>query len=101
MKNGSYFPGRGTLVEETFLAGKAAGLAKARAEARAEAEAARLAWCVLRSLEIRGISVDEEQRARVKACTDPDVLDRWLERTFHVVDADQMFEGEPAAEPGR
>ncbi|MEU5837778.1 hypothetical protein ABZ820_29470 [Streptomyces diacarni] len=85
MKNGSYFPGRGTLVEETFLKGKAEGQAEGQARS------------VLRLLEMRGIPVTETQRARLAACTDPEVLDTWLERAFRITDADQLFADEPGA----
>ncbi|UNS98691.1 hypothetical protein MMF93_21185 [Streptomyces tubbatahanensis] len=91
MKNGSYFPGRGTLVEETFLKGKAQGMAEGMAAGQAEGQAR----SVLRLLEMRGIPVTETQRARLAACTDPEVLDTWLERAVRITDADQLFESEP------
>ncbi|MFI0859532.1 hypothetical protein ACH4RA_04505 [Streptomyces smyrnaeus] len=91
MKNGSYFPGRGTLVEETFLKGKAEG--KAEGQRRS----------ILRLLEMRGIPVSDSQRARINGCTDPRTLDHWLERAFSATHADELFRGEPAAgqEDGR
>ncbi|WP_247746324.1 hypothetical protein [Streptomyces oryzae] len=79
MKNGSFFPGRGTLVEETFLEGKADERARS----------------VLRLLEMRGITVSESQRARVTGCADLDTLDRWFERAFSATEAEQIFAEEP------
>lgn len=85
MKNGSYFPGRGTFVEETYLEGKAEG--------KAEGEAVGAARSVLRLLEMRGIPVTPSQRDRALACTDLAVLDRWLELAFRATDAEQVFDG--------
>ncbi|MFJ1993664.1 hypothetical protein [Streptomyces asiaticus] len=82
MSVGTYFPGRGTLIEETFLKGKAEG------EARG----------VLRVLEKRGIPTLAETRDRIINCTDLDTLDRWLDRAVTVSTADELFAEE---EPGR
>jgi len=87
MENGSYFPGRGTLVETTFLKGKAAG----KAEGKIEGEAAGQARSILRLLEMRGIPVNENQRTDITSCTDPETLDRWLERAFSATDAEELF----------
>ncbi|OPF84545.1 hypothetical protein VT50_0200400 [Streptomyces antioxidans] len=85
---GSYFPGRGTLIEETFLKGKAAGRAEARAEVRAK--------IVLRVLKARGIPTSDETRDRIANCTDLSILDRWFDRAITVSTADELFaEEEP------
>ncbi|GHF04325.1 hypothetical protein [Streptomyces morookaense] len=84
---GSFFPGRGTLVEEKYLEGKADGVAEGLAEGKAE-ERARL---VLRVLERRGISVPDEVRERLADCSDLDVLDRWLDQAFVVSTAEEIF----------
>ncbi|MEU8539469.1 hypothetical protein AB0C52_05615 [Streptomyces sp. NPDC048717] len=81
MKNGSYFPGRGTLVEETFLEGQA--VAKANA--------------VVSVLKTRGIDVDSEALERIKGCTDTDTLDRWLTLAVTTPRAADLFESEAAA----
>ena len=47
-------------------------------EERGEARA--LARALLRVLERRGVTLDEATRARVTACSDPAVLDGWLDR---------------------
>ncbi|MFD6345476.1 hypothetical protein ACFWF9_12210 [Streptomyces roseolus] len=79
---GTFFPGRGTLVEETFLEGKAEGLAKGKAEA------------VLRFLRARGIDVPDAVIERVTAVTDPDELDRLLDRAVAVTSAEELFDAE-------
>ncbi|MFC9226512.1 hypothetical protein ACFT8W_38280 [Streptomyces hygroscopicus] len=75
MSVGTYFPGRGTLIEETFLKGKAEGEAHG----------------VLRVLEKRGIPTLAETRDRITNCTDLDTLDHWLDRAFTVSTADELF----------
>ncbi|MFB8771362.1 hypothetical protein [Streptomyces broussonetiae] len=76
----SYFPGRGTLIEETFLEGEAKGKAEGRAEG------------VLRVLEARGLGVPDTVRERVTACTDLDLLDDLLVRAVTVERADALFD---------
>ncbi|MEU5095932.1 hypothetical protein [Streptomyces sp. NPDC020996] len=71
----NFFPGRGTLLEETYLEGQAEGEAKA----------------ILRFLEARGISVPKAARDRIADCTDLDLLNRWLDRTPHVRSIDELF----------
>ncbi|MGW1198538.1 hypothetical protein ACWD4B_22265 [Streptomyces sp. NPDC002536] len=84
---GSFFPGRGTLVEEKYLEGKADGVAAGLAEGKAE-ERARL---VLRVLEKRGIPVPDAVRERLADCSDLDALDRWLDQAFIVSTAEELF----------
>ncbi|PGH49148.1 hypothetical protein [Streptomyces sp. Ru87] len=88
MTVGSYFPGRGTLVEEKFLEGKAEGKAEGQAVGQAE-ERARL---VVRVLENRGVSVPPEVRERVAGCADLETLGRWLDLSFTVSEAGGIFE---------
>ncbi|MBQ1088107.1 hypothetical protein KBY47_03015 [Streptomyces sp. B93] len=76
----SYFPGRGTLIEETFLEGEAKG----RVEGRAEG--------ILRVLEARGLGVPDSVRERVTACTDLDLLDDLLVRAVTIERADALFD---------
>ncbi|MFF4159430.1 hypothetical protein [Streptomyces sp. NPDC001678] len=75
----SYFPGRGTLIEETFLEGKAEG----RAEERAQQ--------VLRVLEKRGIAVPPVTQERIASCADLHALARWVDRAFIVSEVDELF----------
>ncbi|MFJ3900220.1 hypothetical protein [Streptomyces sp. NPDC090025] len=75
MAVGSYFPGRGTLVEETYLKGKAEGLADA----------------VLRVLAARGVVVPEETARRISDSDDPDELTGWLARASVATDIAELF----------
>lgn len=68
----TYFPGRGTIVEESYLKGYAEGYAES----------------VLQILGQRGVTVSARTRARVTACTEMDVLNRWFDRAI-VVDNEQ------------
>ncbi|MGW2732313.1 hypothetical protein [Streptomyces sp. NPDC001494] len=80
----TYFPGRGTLFEETYLEGKAEG--KAEGEAKG----------VLRVLEVRGIPVSDDARKRITSCTDPDRVADWLDRAATVSRAEDLFAGDVA-----
>lgn len=82
--NGSYFPGRGTLIEETFLEGKAEGMAEGRSEG--------LAGAVLRMLQHREILVADETRNRIVECHDVERLEQWVDRAFTVRTAEELFE---------
>ncbi|MEV0274920.1 hypothetical protein AB0I22_00825 [Streptomyces sp. NPDC050610] len=72
---GTYFPGRGTLVEETYLKGKAKGWAQS----------------ILRLLEGRGVPVSESVRERITNCTDLDTLNHWFNRAVTATDAEELF----------
>ncbi|MEU4212233.1 hypothetical protein AB0F13_19905 [Streptomyces sp. NPDC026206] len=75
----TYFPGRGTLIEQTWMEGEAAGRLGERAE------------MVLRVLENRGIDVSPEIRERVMSCTYFDTLGYWVDRAFTVSTAEEIF----------
>ncbi|WP_327344666.1 hypothetical protein [Streptomyces europaeiscabiei] len=75
----TYFPGRGTVRETAYLEGKAEG--KARGEAKG----------VLRVLEVRGIPVSDDVRARITTCTDLTLVSAWLERAGTVERAEDLF----------
>ncbi|MFF9122575.1 hypothetical protein ACF09J_04610 [Streptomyces sp. NPDC014889] len=79
----TYFPGRGTLFEETYLEGKAEGEAKGEAKG------------VLRVLEVRGLHVSHDARERITSCTDLDRLADWLDRSGTVERAEDLFVGNP------
>ncbi|MEU8616514.1 hypothetical protein [Streptomyces sp. NPDC048623] len=83
----SYFPGRGTLVEETYLKGKADGEAEGKAEGKAEA----LSEAVLRVLAARGVEVPEEAAGRITECTDLGTLDLWLDRAATATRVEELF----------
>jgi len=74
----NYFPGRGTLLEKTFLEGEAKG------EARG----------ILRVLEVRGLPISDIVRERITACTDLDRLNDWLDRAGTVAHAEDLFTGD-------
>ncbi|GGS59746.1 hypothetical protein [Streptomyces violaceus] len=76
---GTYFPGRGTLFEETYLEGKAQG----RAEDRTA--------LILRVLEKRGIDIPEDTRDRITSCTDLDTLTLWFDRSLTAGTAEDLF----------
>ncbi|MFJ6799122.1 hypothetical protein [Streptomyces sp. NPDC091268] len=84
----TYFPGRGTLIEETYLEGEASG----RLEERAQ--------LVLRVLGNRGIGVGDEVRERVVGCGDLDTLGQWLDLAFRVERAEEIFGGAGAGGEG-
>ncbi|MCQ8769881.1 hypothetical protein [Streptomyces telluris] len=75
----TYFPGRGTLIEETLLKGEAKGEAKGRAD------------MVLRALEHRGVPVSARDRERIAECTDLDIVQGWADRAFTVSSVDELF----------
>ncbi|MFB7458030.1 MULTISPECIES: hypothetical protein [unclassified Streptomyces] len=83
----TYFPGRGTLFEETYLEGKAEG--EATGEAKGEAKG------VLRVLEVRGLRVSHDARERIASCTDLDRLADWLDRSGTVKRTEDLFVGNP------
>ena len=60
---------------------------QAREEGRAEGRAA----AVVKVLERRGIEVDDASRARIMSCGDVDALDIWLDRSFVVAAASELF----------
>ncbi|MEU0172061.1 hypothetical protein ABZ178_01700 [Streptomyces massasporeus] len=83
----TYFPGRGTLFEETYLEGKAAGRAEGKAEGQAEDRVA----LILRVLEKRGIGIPQDTRDRISTCTDLDTLTLWFDRSLTATAAEDLF----------
>ncbi|MGW3522736.1 hypothetical protein [Streptomyces olivaceus] len=69
------FPGSNTIVEESWLEGRAKG--------RAED--------ILRILEVRGIEISDPVRERVIECTDLDVLGTWFDRSLSAAHAEELF----------
>ncbi len=88
MKNGSYFPGRGTLAERKFLEGKSEGTIEGKAEGKIEG----VAESVLLVLESRGIDIPDETRDRILHHPDREDLMRWLTRSLTVTTAEELFE---------
>ncbi|MEU6239601.1 hypothetical protein [Streptomyces sp. NPDC047024] len=91
----TFFPGRGTVFEEAYLDGKAKGEAEGKAKGEAEGEAkgelAGKKQAVLRVLEARGLTVSDDVRERVDACTDSEVIDTWLDRSVAVERVEDLF----------
>jgi hypothetical protein len=70
------FPGSGTIIEESLIAGETKGRAAD----------------ILRILDRRGIEVPDAARERVTSCTDLEVLGTWLDRSLTVSNAEELFE---------
>ncbi|MFD7458305.1 MULTISPECIES: hypothetical protein [unclassified Streptomyces] len=95
----SYFPGRGTLFEETYLEGQAEGMAEGiakgiatgKAQGVAEGRAVGRAEAVLRVLQARGFTVSDAVRDRLFDCSDLSRLDDWLVRAVKVEQAEDLF----------
>ena len=64
---------------------------KHRAAGRAEGEATGEARAVLKVLDARAITVSAEQKARILACANLDVLDRWIGKAVTATSADELF----------
>ncbi|WP_432185093.1 hypothetical protein [Streptomyces tendae] len=69
------FPGSNSIVEESWLEGRAKGKAEA----------------VLHILKARGIEISGSVRKRVTECTDLDALETWLDRSLSVARAEELF----------
>lgn len=61
---------------------------EAKSYRRGKAEALQLV------LAQRGLELDAPQLARVEACDDPELLDRWLRRALTATHADAIFLGQ-------
>ncbi|HVH44959.1 MAG TPA: hypothetical protein VM925_21545, partial [Labilithrix sp.] len=69
-----------------------AGRTEGRAEGRAEGQALGEASALVTFLQSRGIAVSDAQRAKVLACTDLEVLERWIRKAVTVTSVDELFE---------
>ncbi|NJQ03632.1 hypothetical protein [Streptomyces zingiberis] len=76
---GTYFPGRGTMIEEAFLEGEAKGEARGRAEG------------ILLILRTRGVEVPQQVEQTIAQCVDLDTLQMWLKRALSVSRAEELF----------
>ncbi|MFD8450636.1 hypothetical protein [Streptomyces coelicoflavus] len=81
------FPGSNSIVEESWLEGRAKGRAEAKAKGRAEGRAE----TILRVLEVRGVETPDSVHERVASCTDLDVLGTWLTRSLSATRAEELF----------
>lgn len=71
--------------------GRREGRAEGRIEGRAEGRAEGLATSVLRVLDRRAVPMTDADRARIMDCTDPETLDRWLDRAVDAKTIDEVF----------
>jgi predicted transposase YdaD len=72
------------IVRKFRAAGRAEGEARGEAKGRAES--------VLLFLEARQRVVTDEQRRRILACTELEVLDRWLRKAVVLSSVEELFE---------
>ncbi|MGC0383366.1 hypothetical protein [Streptomyces sp. SAI-129] len=80
------FPGSNSIVEESWLEGRAKGQTEGKAQGKAED--------ILHILEVRGVEIPDSVRERVVGCTDLDVLGTWLDRSLSATHAEELFVGE-------
>jgi hypothetical protein len=71
---------------------QAKGRAEGRTEGRAEGEARGEARSVLTVLDARGLVVSAEQKERITACTDLELLGRWLRTAVTARSTEELFE---------
>jgi hypothetical protein len=80
-------PGLETFFTETqrstYERGRAEGKSEGKAEGKAEA--------LLKILMRRGLALTVEQRARIAACTELAMLERWLDRSLTVSSVEELF----------
>ncbi|WP_030680197.1 hypothetical protein [Streptomyces cellulosae] len=67
------------------------GREEGRREGRREGQAQERAAMILRTLRWRQIGVPDEVRDRVLSSTDLDQLETWLDRSYQVTDAADLF----------
>ncbi|MBO0820604.1 MAG: hypothetical protein J2P26_07105 [Nocardiopsaceae bacterium] len=77
---------RALMATETYVfASEQRRLGWGEGEAKGEAKA------VLRNLKNRGIPVDSHSADRIKACSDVETLDTWLDRSLTIAKIDELF----------
>ncbi|MEU2981386.1 hypothetical protein ABZ678_31745 [Streptomyces hirsutus] len=83
MSIGTQFPGSGTLIEETYLEGKAEGKIEGKAED------------ILRALKVRGLTVSDSVHERITTCSDLATLTAWFDRSLTATTAEDVFNESP------
>jgi predicted transposase YdaD len=76
---------------------KAIGREEGRAEGLEKGEALGLKGALLKHIERAGLVLGDEERARIEACNDPVLLDRWLDNAFTAKTSADLFREESAA----
>jgi predicted transposase YdaD len=99
MMIGTFFPGRGTMIEKAFLEGeakgKAEGEAKGKAEGeakgKAEGEARGKAELIMRVLQRRDIPITSDAVQKITECQDLAKLDSWFDRALTATRVEDLF----------
>jgi hypothetical protein len=81
------WPIHSPFAREHYGRGKDDGRTEGRVEGRVEGEAN----AVLRVLAVRGVDIPEDARARIRACTDTQQLDTWLDRAVAATSITDLF----------
>jgi hypothetical protein len=81
-----------SFAKRYFREGRAEGLQEGRAEGLQEGRAEGLHDAILRVLAARGIAADEALAARIRACTEIAMLERWLERALGAASASAVVD---------
>jgi hypothetical protein len=76
---------------EGFAKGETAGFAKGETAGFAKGETAAKAAAVLAILSARKLTVSDETRARIEACADGAILDRWITRAAMAASSEEIF----------
>lgn len=88
---GTTWPVSTPFAREHFGRGKAEGMAEGEAKGIAEGEAKGEAKAILLVLAARGISIPDDTRQRITACTDLTQLTTWTERAATATAIDDLF----------
>jgi hypothetical protein len=78
-----FVKGEAAGIAKGFVKGEAAGIAKGEAQGKAAA--------ILAVLGARGVHVSDEARARIEACEDGSLLDRWIVRATTAPSVEDVF----------
>lgn len=62
-----------------------------REEGRAEGRAEGLAAAIFKVFGRRGVDIDDDSRQRIESCADADTLEAWLDQSFVVGKASDLF----------
>ncbi|WP_146158194.1 hypothetical protein [Enhygromyxa salina] len=88
----AYHDGRDDGKREGMLAGKREGMLAGKREGLLEGKREVLAELVFTILELRELPVDAASRAKIQACSDPDLLQRWAARAKQASETANIFD---------
>ncbi|MEU0686818.1 hypothetical protein [Streptomyces uncialis] len=88
---GTYFPGRGTIVEQSYLRGYADGFKEIQGAGYEQ----RLAAAVFSVLEARGVVTSTEARTRIASAMSVDTFSRWLIKSRAATSEADLFTDKP------